>query len=214
MTRPDPVTRADPASAKIVLATHNRGKLAELRAILADVAPPDQIVSADDLGVPDVVEDGLTFAENALLKARAVAEHTGLIALADDSGLTVDVLGGAPGIFSARWAGHHGDDDANIDLLLAQLSDIPPQHRQAAFVCAAAMVTPTGEETVEHGHLRGTLLAARQGNGGFGYDPILRPEGYETSTAELTAAEKNEISHRGLAFRALIPHIRRALDAA
>lgn len=195
-----------------MLATHNQGKLAELRAILASVAAPHEIVSADDLGVPDVVEDGLTFAENALLKARAVAEHTGLIALADDSGLAVDVLGGAPGIFSARWAGHHGDDDANIDLLLAQLSDIPPEHRQAAFVCAAAMVTPAGQETVEHGHLRGTLLTARKGTGGFGYDPVLRPDGYEISTAEMSADEKNEISHRGLAFRALIPHIRRALE--
>lgn len=201
-------------SPTIVLATHNSGKLAELRAILAGVLPPEEIVSAGDLKLADVKETGVTFAENALLKARAVARATGLIALADDSGLAVDVLGGAPGIFSARWAGHHGDDDANIDLLLAQLSDIPPAHRQAAFVCAAAMVTPDGRETVEHGYLRGTLLSQRRGAGGFGYDPILQPEGHNLSTAEMSGQEKNEISHRGEAFRALIPHLRQALASA
>lgn len=196
---------------RLVLATHNEGKLAELRDILTGVLPPEQIASANDLQVPDVKETGITFAENALLKARAVAEHTGLIALADDSGLAVDVLGGAPGIFSARWAGHHGDDEANIDLLLAQLADIPPAHRQAAFVCAAAMATPDGAEVVEHGYLRGTLLAERRGTHGFGYDPILQPEGYSVSTAQMPAEEKNAISHRGEAFRALAPHMRHAL---
>lgn len=199
------------AGPRLVLATHNEGKLAELRAILAGVLPAEQIVSARDLEVPDIKETGVTFAENALLKARAVAQATGLIAVADDSGLAVDVLGGAPGIFSARWAGHHGDDDANIDLLLAQLADIPAPHRQAAFVCAAAMVTPEGAEVVEHGYLRGRLLTERRGTGGFGYDPVLQPEGYNVSTAEMTAAEKNEISHRGEAFRALAVHLRRAL---
>src|SRR5690625_110249 len=119
-------------STKLVLATHNKGKLAELRAILAGILPPEELVSSNGLDRPDVKETGVTFAENALLKARAVAQQTGLISLADDSGLAVDVLGGAPGIFSARWVGHHGDDDANIDLLLAQLSDIPPPPRQAA----------------------------------------------------------------------------------
>src|SRR5690625_6751563 len=123
-------------SAKLVLATHNSGKLAELRAILAGVLPPEEIVSANDLDLPDVKETGVTFAENALLKARAVAQHTGLIALADDSGLSVDVLGGAPGVFSARWAGGHGDDQANLELLLAQLADVAPAHRGAAFVAA------------------------------------------------------------------------------
>ena len=200
-------------STKLVLATHNKGKLAELRAILAGILPPEEIVSSNDLDLPDVKETGVTFAENALLKARAVAQQTGLISLADDSGLAVDVLGGAPGIFSARWVGHHGDDDANIDLLLAQLSDIPAAHRQAAFVCAAAMVTPEGAETVEHGYLRGTLLSERRGSGGFGYDPILQPDGYNISTAEMSAEEKNEISHRGEAFRALATHVRQVLSS-
>jgi len=198
--------------AALVLATRNPGKLAELRAILAGILPPEQVASAGELGLQDVRETGVTFAENALLKARAVVAETGAIALADDSGLAVDVLGGAPGIFSARWAGRHGDDGANIDLLLAQLADIPPTHRQAAFVCAAAMVTPGGAEVVEHGYLRGTLLTERRGQGGFGYDPILQPYGYEVSTAQMTAEEKNAISHRGAAFRALLPQIRRALE--
>ncbi len=198
---------------RLVLATRNDGKLTELREILAGVLAPEEIVSAQHLDLPEVKETGLTFAQNAALKARAVAEQTGLIALADDSGLSVDVLGGAPGIFSARWAGRHGDDEANIDLLLAQLSDIPPPHRQAAFVCAAAMVTPGGAEVVEHGYLRGRLLTERQGDGGFGYDPILQPDGYDISTAQMSPQEKNSISHRGQALRALIPHLRRALEA-
>src|SRR5699024_3126866 len=204
-------TRPPRMSPRLVLATHNEGKLAELREILGNVLPPEQVASANDLGVPEVKETGITFAENALIKARAVATHTGLIALADDSGLAVDVLGGAPGIFSARWAGHHGDDEANIDLLLAQLADIPADHRGAAFVCAAAMATPGGGEAVEHGYLRGALLTARRGTHGFGYDPILQPEGYSVSTAQMSPEEKNAISHRGKAFRALIPHVREAL---
>ena len=208
------------ASARLVLATHNTHKLGELRAILVPAdgsgvpgLVADDVVSAAGLGAPEPVEDGLTFAENALLKARALAQATGLVAVADDSGLAVDVLGGAPGIFSARWAGRHGDDAANLDLLLAQLGDIAPEHRGAQFVCAAAIVTPDGVEHVEHGYLRGTLLTARRGTGGFGYDPILLPTGSERSTAELSPAEKNAISHRGEAFRALVPHVARALSA-
>lgn len=204
--------------ARLVLATHNAHKLAELRAILVPSGGSgvpglvaDEVVSAAGLGAPEPVEDGLTFSANALLKARALARATGLIAVADDSGLAVDVLGGAPGIFSARWAGRHGDDAANLDLLLAQLADIAPEHRAAQFVCAAALVTPDGHEHVEHGFLRGTLLTERRGTGGFGYDPILLPTGAERSTAELSAAEKNAISHRGEAFRALAPHIAAAL---
>ena len=205
-------------SARLVLATHNAHKLGELRAILVPAdgsgvpgLSADEVVSAAGLGAPEPVEDGLTFAANALLKARALARATGLVAVADDSGLAVDVLGGAPGIFSARWAGRHGDDAANLDLLLAQLSDIAPEHRGAQFVCAAAIVTPDGREHVEHGYLRGTLLTARRGTGGFGYDPILLPTGSDRSTAELTPAEKNAISHRGEAFRALVPHVAAAL---
>lgn len=203
------------SSPRLVLATHNAHKVAELRAILADVPglAADQIVGAGAVGAPEPVEDGVTFAENALIKARALVAHTGITAVADDSGLAVDVLGGAPGIFSARWAGRHGDDQANLDLLLAQLADVPEEHRSAAFVCAAALVTAEGHEQVETGTLAGTLLTAPRGTGGFGYDPILRPDGQTRSCAELTPAEKNAISHRGQAFRALAPHISAALVA-
>lgn len=205
---------------RLVLASHNAHKLAELRAVLVpddgSGVPglvPEQVVGARDLGVAEPVEDGLTFAENALIKARALAAATGLAAVADDSGLAVDVLGGAPGIFSARWSGRHGDDAANLALLLAQLSDIAPEHRLGRFVCAAALVTPNGVEHVELGVLHGSLLDAPRGSGGFGYDPIFVPEGETRTTAELTPAEKNAISHRGLAFRALAPHIAWALAA-
>ncbi|MGB9034735.1 non-canonical purine NTP pyrophosphatase, RdgB/HAM1 family [Arthrobacter sp. UCD-GKA] len=203
------------ATPRLVLATHNQGKLRELRELLRGQVPgldvDTQVVDAGAVGAPDVVEDQVTFEGNALLKARAVCEATGLVAIADDSGLAVDVLGGAPGIFSARWSGKHGDDEANIDLLLAQLGDIAEEHRGASFVCAAALATPGGHVAVELGHLAGTLLHERRGNGGFGYDPILRPEGREISVAELTAEEKNAISHRGRAFRGLLPQIVKAL---
>lgn len=196
-------------TARLVLATHNAHKVGELRAILDGVAGlrAEEVVGAGDVGAPDVLEDGVTFAENALLKARAIARHTHLAAVADDSGLAVDVLGGAPGIFSARWAGRHGDDRANLELLLAQLVDVREQHRGAQFVCAAALVTPDGVEHVKQRVLRGSLLTAPRGDGGFGYDPILRPDGETRSCAELTPAEKNAISHRGRALRALAPHI-------
>lgn len=201
-------------SPRLVLATHNRHKLGELRAILHPALPAldlGAVVTAGDLGVADPVEDGLTFAENALIKAHAVAAATGLPAVADDSGLAVDVLGGSPGIFSARWAGRHGDDRANLDLLLAQLSDIRPEHRQARFVCAAALVRPDGVEVVEHGALEGTLAFAPRGGNGFGYDPVLVPLGDTRTCAELDPDEKNAISHRGQAFRALVPAVARAL---
>jgi XTP/dITP diphosphohydrolase len=200
--------------ARLVLATHNAHKVGELRAILAPVLPgldPASVVGARDVGAPEPVEDGLTFAENALIKARALAEFTGLPAVADDSGLSVDVLGGSPGIFSARWAGRHGDDAANLELLLAQLADIAAAHRGARFVCAAALVTPDGFEHVETGTLEGVLATEPRGTGGFGYDPILVPVGDTRSCAELTPAEKNAISHRGTAFRALVPTLVRVL---
>ncbi|NUU21888.1 MAG: RdgB/HAM1 family non-canonical purine NTP pyrophosphatase, partial [Streptomycetaceae bacterium] len=155
--------------------------------------------------VPDVPETGLTFAANALLKAHAVAVATGLPAVADDSGLCVEALNGMPGIFSARWAGRHGDDKANLELLLAQLSDIAVEHRGAHFACAAALALPDGTERVVEGRLNGTLTFAPRGTGGFGYDPILQVDGDNRTTAELTPDEKNAISHRGRAFRALAP---------
>ena len=169
------------------------------------------MVDAGAVGAPDVAETGVTFAENALLKARAVCAATSMTAVADDSGLAVDVLGGAPGIFSARWSGTHGDDAANLSLLLAQLADIGPEHRGARFVCAAAMVTVDGTETVEIGEMRGTLLHEPRGDKGFGYDPILVPAGMDRTCAELEPEEKNAISHRGRAFRALLPALRDAL---
>ncbi|WUH93366.1 RdgB/HAM1 family non-canonical purine NTP pyrophosphatase [Streptomyces sp. NBC_00433] len=193
---------------RLVLATRNAHKVVELRAILADAGLDIDLVGADAYPeIPDVKETGVTFAENALLKARALAEATGLPAVADDSGLCVDVLGGAPGIFSARWAGRHGDDAANLALLLAQLGDIDTPHRAAHFACAAALALPDGTTRVAEARLTGTLRHTPAGTGGFGYDPILQPDGDTRTCAELTPAEKNAISHRGKAFRALAPTV-------
>ncbi len=200
-------------SRQIVLATGNPHKVGELRAILAEVLDElalELVGQGEVEGVPEVVEDQVTFAGNALLKARAVAGATGRPALADDSGLAVDVLGGCPGVFSARWSGRHGDDAANLALLLAQVADLPDEHRAAGFVCAAALALPDGTTRVEQGRLRGTLTCAPRGSNGFGYDPIVQlPDG--RTVAELDAAEKNAISHRGNAFRALAPHLRELL---
>jgi XTP/dITP diphosphohydrolase len=194
---------------RLILATRNAGKITELRAILADAGLPHELVGADAYPeVPDVKETGVTFAENALLKAHALARATGHPAVADDSGLCVDVLGGAPGIFSARWSGKHGDDRANLELLLAQLSDIDDAHRGAHVACAAALALPDGTERVVEGRLLGTLRHTPAGDGGFGYDPILQPLGDARTCAQLTAEEKNAISHRGKAFRALVPVVR------
>ncbi|MFF4805348.1 RdgB/HAM1 family non-canonical purine NTP pyrophosphatase [Streptomyces sp. NPDC001351] len=197
---------------RLILATRNAGKITELRAILAEAGLAHELVGAEEYpDVPDVKETGVTFAENALLKAHALAQATGLPAVADDSGLCVDVLHGAPGIFSARWAGKHGDDRANLELLLAQLSDIADEHRGAHFACAAALALPDGRERVVEGQLRGVLRHTPVGTNGFGYDPILQPEGDSRTCAELTAEEKNAISHRGKAFRALVPVVRELL---
>jgi XTP/dITP diphosphohydrolase len=194
---------------RIVLATRNPHKVVELRRILAGSSSLEPLGRFELLGLEafpelaDVVETGVTFAENALLKAHAVARATGLPAIADDSGLAVDVLGGAPGVFSARWSGRHGDDDANLELLLAQLGDVPDEHRRAQFVCAAAFARPDGKDHVVHGTLPGVLIRERRGTHGFGYDPIFRPDGETRTTAELGPEQKDAISHRGRAFRAL-----------
>ncbi|MBD0692536.1 RdgB/HAM1 family non-canonical purine NTP pyrophosphatase [Streptomyces sp. CBMA123] len=196
-------------STRLILATRNQHKVAELRAILTEAGLDVELVGADAYPeIPDVPETGVTFAENALLKAHALARATGLPAVADDSGLCVDVLNGAPGIFSARWSGKHGDDLANLNLLLAQLSDIAEPHRGAHFFCAAALALPDGTERVVEGRLLGTLRTAPAGDGGFGYDPILQPLGESRTCAEMTADEKNAISHRGQAFRALAPVVK------
>ncbi|WP_344288868.1 RdgB/HAM1 family non-canonical purine NTP pyrophosphatase [Streptomyces synnematoformans] len=200
---------------RLVLATRNEGKVTELRAILGAAGVAARLLGTDAFpDAPDVPETGVTFAENALLKAHALARATGLPAVADDSGLCVDVLGGAPGIFSARWSGRHGGADvdaANLALLLAQLADVGPEHRAAHFACAAALALPDGTERVAEGRLAGTLRYEPAGSGGFGYDPILQPLGEERTCAELTPAEKNAISHRGKAFRALAPAVRELL---
>jgi len=195
-------------TARLVLATFNPHKLTELSRILDGVGGQGAGVSLTSLaefpGAPDVAETGATFEENALLKARAIAAFTGLPAVADDSGLCADALNGMPGVLSARWSGKHGDDQANLDLLLAQLADVPDERRGAEFRCAAALVRPGGAEQVTEGVLRGALIRARRGTGGFGYDPIFVPDGGTRTTAELSPAEKDAISHRGRALRALL----------
>ncbi|HLR95035.1 MAG TPA: RdgB/HAM1 family non-canonical purine NTP pyrophosphatase [Jiangellaceae bacterium] len=189
---------------RVVLATGNRHKVDEVARILVATGARVELVGADDVGgMPGVAETGATFAENALLKARAVAELNGLPALADDSGLSVDALNGMPGVLSARWSGLPGADAENTKLVLAQLVDTPDERRGAAFVCAAVLVQPDGTEAVQRREVRGRLLREPRGSGGFGYDPIFVPEGEERTTAELDPAAKDALSHRGRAFRAL-----------
>ena len=193
-------------TAKLLLATANGKKLAELQRIL-DVSLGASRVSLVGIGdfedYPDVPETGLTFGENALIKAREGVARTGLPTVADDSGLNVDALNGMPGVLSARWTGGHGDDRANLELVLAQLADVPEEHRGGAFVCAAALVMPNGLEHLVEGRQTGRILRERRGDGGFGYDPIFLGDGQERTNAELTPAEKDAISHRGKAFREL-----------
>lgn len=196
----------------IILATRNAHKVEEVRNILAPLLPSVPSISPVPARLPEPVEDGATFAENAIIKANQVARELGVPAIADDSGLCVDILGGAPGIFSARWSGTHGDDAANLDLLLAQLADVKHAQRGARFVCAAALVLPDGTVVVEEGHMAGQLRYERAGEGGFGYDPIFQPEGYDVTNAQLSPADKNAISHRGKAFAALAPHIAQLLN--
>jgi XTP/dITP diphosphohydrolase len=212
---------------KIVLATRNVGKIVELRRILAE-SPAETPTSGppwggfDVVGLeefpdsPEVSETELTFAGNALLKARAIAAHTGLLAISDDSGLCVDALNGMPGVLSARWSGRFGGpatdrDRANLELVLDQLSDVAPEHRGAHFACAAAVVVPGGEEHTVEGRMDGRIIEAPRGDGGFGYDPIFVPDGDDRTSAELTAVEKDAISHRGKAFRALVPMLPRLI---
>ncbi|MDY0909348.1 RdgB/HAM1 family non-canonical purine NTP pyrophosphatase [Microbacterium sp. CFBP9034] len=207
----DAVAAADAApgtARQIVLATHNPHKVEEFQAIVAATRPDLQVVAYDG---PEPVEDGVTFAANALIKARAAAAHTGLPALADDSGICVDVLGGAPGVFSAYWAGHAKDAAANVELLLDQLSDIRDPQRTAQFVSTIALVVPgdaSSEEVVE-GRWPGRLAREASGAGGFGYDPVFIPDDQpadaERTVGEWSAAEKNAASHRARAFALLAP---------
>ncbi|GGN36965.1 XTP/dITP diphosphohydrolase [Actinoplanes campanulatus] len=201
-------------SARLLLATANKKKLVELQRILdaaLGVAQIELVGLGDFPNYPDVPETGLTFGENALIKAREGAKRTGLATVADDSGLAVTALNGMPGVFSARWSGGHGDDQANLDLVLAQVSDLPDEHRGAAFVCAAALVLPNGREHLVEGRQTGRLLRSGRGDGGFGYDPIFVGDGQDRTNAELSAGEKDAISHRGKAFRELAKVIAKEL---
>ena len=195
-------------STRLLLATRNAGKLAELQRLLASAVPGVEVLGLRDVPeYPEAPETGATFEENALLKAREAVRYTGLPAVADDSGLTVDALNGMPGIFSARWSGRHGDDEANTALLLGQLTDVPDERRGGAFVCAAALVTPEGSEHVLRAEWRGAVIREKRGSNGFGYDPVFVPAGGQLTAAELEPAEKDAVSHRGQAFTALLPVI-------
>ncbi|XVS65650.1 RdgB/HAM1 family non-canonical purine NTP pyrophosphatase [Actinosynnema sp. CA-299493] len=195
---------------KLLLASRNKKKLGELRRILlAEGLAGIEVVGLDDVPeFPEAPETDPTFEGNALAKARDAFNATGLPSVADDSGIAIDALNGMPGVLSARWSGRHGDDQANLDLVLGQLRDVPDDRRGAAFVCTAAFVAGPDSETVVRGEWRGTITREPAGENGFGYDPIFRPEGHDLTSAELTPAQKDEISHRGRALRLLLPHLR------
>lgn len=202
---------------QVLLATRNAKKLVELRRILDSSAITGlQVIGLDDVPpFPEKPETAATFEANALAKARDAASATGLAAVGDDSGLEVDALNGMPGVLSARWAGRHGDDAANLQLVLDQLADVPAGRRGAAFVCAVALVVPPDAQlhTVVRGQWRGTLSCARRGSNGFGYDPIFVPDGDQRTSAELDPIEKDAVSHRGRALRALLPALQQLLPA-
>ncbi|ROP38091.1 RdgB/HAM1 family non-canonical purine NTP pyrophosphatase [Saccharothrix texasensis] len=195
---------------KLLLASRNKKKLGELRRILlAEGLAGIEVVGLDDVPeFPEAPETDPTFEGNALAKARDAFNATGLPSVADDSGIAIDALNGMPGVLSARWSGRHGDDQANLDLVLGQLRDVPDERRGAAFVCTAAFVAGPEAETVVRGEWRGAITREPAGENGFGYDPIFRPEGHEVTSAELTPEQKDEISHRGRALRLLLPHLR------
>jgi XTP/dITP diphosphohydrolase len=194
---------------RVLLATRNVGKIEELRRILSPYGL--ELVGLDD-GFEPGPETEPDFRGNALAKAREAAAHSGLPSVADDSGLSVDALNGMPGVLSARWAGRHGDDVANLELLLGQIADVPGDRRTARFVCAAAAVLPDGRELVVEETVEGRIIDTPRGTNGFGYDPIFVPEGETRTTAEMPSEEKDAISHRGKAFRALAPQLASALS--
>ncbi len=206
---------------KLVLATHNGGKIKEFERLLAEFASDVQVLGLRDFPeMPDIPETGKTFIENSLLKARGICEFTNLPTLADDSGLCIDYLNGDPGIYSARWSGVHGDDAANIAKVLSQLEGVPPVDRSAHFVCEVAFVFPSGheyqkstqgDELIESGKLHGFITLSPRGSAGFGYDPIFQPVGSELTLGELAHGEKDKISHRGIAMRAMAPRILESL---
>jgi len=202
-------------SQKVLLATRNQGKIVEFRRILDALAPGEiELVGLEEFpDLHDVDETGSTFQENALLKAREMSEATGLPAIADDSGLCVDALNGDPGIFSARWAGEHGNDKANLEKVLDQLKDVPDAERTAYFICVAALYLPDGRTHCEEGRFLGSILRSPVGENGFGYDPIFQPDGLTISSAQMSSDEKDAMSHRGKALRAIAPHVMKALKS-
>ncbi|GLZ31161.1 non-canonical purine NTP pyrophosphatase [Lentzea sp. NBRC 105346] len=195
---------------KLLLASRNAKKLRELQRIVASEGLSGiEVLSLNDVSAfPEAPETAPDFEGNALAKARDAAAATGLISVADDSGIEIDALNGMPGVLSARWSGKHGDDEGNIDLVLGQLGDVPDERRGGAFVSVVAMVVPGGDEVVVRGEWRGTIRRERSGANGFGYDPIFQPEGYDITSAEMTAEQKDSLSHRGRALRLLVPHLR------
>ena len=202
-------------SQKLLLATRNQGKILEFRRILDALAPGEiELIGLEEFpDLHDVDETGSTFQENALLKAREMSEATGLPAIADDSGLCVDALNGDPGIFSARWAGEHGNDRANLEKVLDQLKDVPDAQRTGYFICVAALYLPDGRTHCEEGRFLGTILRSPVGENGFGYDPIFQPAGLAISSAQMSSSEKDAMSHRGKALRAIAPHVMKALKS-
>jgi XTP/dITP diphosphohydrolase len=197
---------------KLVLATHNSGKIQEFQRLLAEFVSDVQVLGLKDFpDMPEIAETGKTFIENSLLKAHGICEFTNLPTLADDSGLCIDYLNGDPGVYSARWSGVHGNDAANIEKVLSQLEGVPLSNRSAHFICEVALVFPTGNELTESGKLSGFITLSPRGTAGFGYDPIFQPVGSELTLGELAHGEKDKISHRGIAMRAIAPRILEAL---
>lgn len=191
----------------LVLATRNKGKIAEVQRLISLHAPQITLRSVSEFNLDDVEETGTTFEENALLKAETIARQTGLPALADDSGIAIDALDGAPGVYSARWSGVHGDDAANVAKVLLELSDVPDEDRGAQFVCVIALAHPDGRSIVVRGEVEGVVRRDPIGNHGFGYDPIFQPDGYAITTAQMDPETKDAISHRGKALREIASKI-------
>jgi len=192
---------------ELVLATRNAGKIAEVQRLITVHAPHITLRSVAEFNLNDVEETGTTFEENALLKAETIARQTGLPALADDSGIAIDALGGAPGVYSARWSGVHGDDAANIAKVLRELEDVADHERGAQFVCVIALALPDGRSMTVRGEVAGMVRREAVGEFGFGYDPIFQPKGFSITTAQMDPITKDSISHRGKALRDIAPKI-------
>ena len=192
---------------ELVLATRNKGKIVEVQRLVSVYAPHIKLRSVAEFNLDDVEETGSTFEENALLKAETIARQTGLPSLADDSGIAIDALGGAPGVYSARWSGTHGDDAANIEKVLRELKEVPDHKRGAQFVCVIALALPDGRSMTVRGEVAGVVRHEPVGEYGFGYDPIFQPIGFSVTTAQMDPETKDSISHRGKALREIAPKI-------